>query len=298
MTRNLFTVAAIALLASTTLLASFGDAEARGGGRAGGFHRMGNPSRHAGIARGANIHRGQLARANHLGRAVARPQGNRGLHAGQMARHGANPGQLNRRTQSVGLNAQMGNRNNLNGPNKQANAPSSNLTQGPKALQSRTPARSYGDMGMSNPGQQQPNNNAGQQQANNTPNNNGKRPSPAQQIIKQWTNTFVNNLNPKNIYDVGQSGKFPIGTTFSLCLNAAACAAGAPPAVVEVLTAPLPAVTTSALEAGVNAFTPIDPKDPLSTPVDIGAKNATLDIPNAVKQQLGGSLPPAWGDLK
>ena len=275
MTCNLFTAAAAALLASSAFLASLEDAEARGAGRAGGFHRMSNPVRHANIARGGAVHRGLGARASHVGRVQHGPQVSKGLHGGQTMRHGGNLRQLSQR------NSPTLNRNPLNSRN---NLPA----QG----------RMYANMGMGG------NTNAPQQPANNTPagqdskGKNQPQHNQGQAIIINWKNTFVRNLNPKNIYDVGQSGKFPIGTAFSLCLNAAACAAGAPPAVVEVITAPLPAVTTSALEAGVNAFTPMDPKDPLSTPVDIGAKNATLNIPNAVKQQLGGNLPPSWGDLK
>ena len=302
MTCNLFTAGAAALLASSAFLASLEDAEARGAGRAGGVHRMSNPVRHANISRGGAVHVGLGARASHVGRVQRGSQVSRGLHGGQTMRHGGNLRQLSRRSPTLNRNP-LNSRNNLPALNNQAGSSvrSANLTPGPRSMQNRPQGRMYANMGMGMGG----NTNAPQQPANNIPagqDSKGKQNQPqhnqGQAIITNWKNTFVRNLNPKNIYDVGQSGKFPIGTAFSLCLNAAACAAGAPPAVVEVITAPLPAVTTSALEAGVNAFTPIDPKDPLSTPVDIGAKKATLNIPNAVKQQLGGNLPPAWGDLK
>ncbi len=319
MTRTLFTAAAATLLAGTAFLASFDDAEARGRGD---VHRMSNSVRHAGAARGGIARANHGARTNHVARAKNAARANhvsKGQHAGQSTRRGGNVGQVSPRNNHQGPNAnqlgnrqgpnanQLGNRQGPNanqlgdrqGPNQQAGGASmktGNLSPGP-----RSNNETHGRVFRNEMGPMNNNTNNNTPQANNPQANNNPPPNKGQfnqgdQIKITLKNEFKKNLNPFEIYDVGQKG-LPIGTTYSLCVLMLGCAAGAPPHVVEVLAAPLPAITSTGFEAGVKAFTPIDPNDPFSNPVDITTTKSTLNINKAVQQQLGGNLPPAWGDI-
>lgn len=106
----------------------------------------------------------------------------------------------------------------------------------------------------------------------NAPASDANRGDGMTQIVNDWTNRFKENLG-------GSYNIQSVGTVVSLCQTAAMCAAGGPTvaALQSLIQAPMNAPFSSTFEAIVNGFTPTDPTDPLSTPIDIGAKKFDLN---------------------
>lgn len=250
------------------------------GGRATNLgHAAGHSVRigHAGLTRAGN---GRVG-ANHIGNAHigAGRVGTGHIGTGHVGngRGGIGIGNANRsasglRVASTNSSGGIGVRNAATG-NSNANA---NGRGGIGAGNQNNSVRRFDGMGMGGSTPSTPSTpsttppaNQGNPQVNNG-GRQGGQPNAGAVIVKNWVDNFTSNV--RGSYSVNSPG-----TAFSICQNLAWCAAGAPPGVASWLTAPLPSTVSSALEAGVNAFTPIDPKDPLSTPIDIGIKNFSLN---------------------
>lgn len=124
------------------------------------------------------------------------------------------------------------------------------------------------------------------QNANNQnppPNKGGVRPPQGNMgpILTAWGNAFTQNV--KNSFD-----PYSVGTAFSACQIMAMCAAGMPPGalIVPLATAPFSGKQSSGFEAGINAFKPTDPNDPLSSNIDKGI--------GAVINGFSATSQPGW----
>jgi hypothetical protein len=256
--------ATVAALASTALVVA--PAFARSGGNSGnhsigrsGGHGSGHVSSH--VSRGKSIqHGGNRSGSKFSGN--HKPGKVTGLQSQKTGKLGSGPGKLNSGPGKPG----SGSAGLANGPGKQGAAAGGNnaatanngLKAGPAA------GKVYRDqMGPTN------NTTPTNQNANNQnppPNNGGVRPPQGNMgpIVTGWGNAFKQNI--QNSFN-----PWSPGTGFSACEVLALCAAVAPPGAVwaATATAPLSGFNSSLRESAVNAFTPTDPKDPLSTPIDI-----------------------------
>jgi len=333
MTRNLFTAAAAALLASSAFLASLEHAEARGAGRAAGFHRMSNSVRPGTIARGGAVHRGLAARASHVGRVQRGLQVSKALRGGQTMRHGGNLRQLSQRSNPAlnrnpltsrnnlpALNNQAFNRNPLNSRklpalnNQAGSSLRSNVAQQPQG-------RTYREMGMGSTPNTQP-------QANNTPPQNpppapqNQNPqnkpqyNPAKELLTNWGNEFINQIpqvalpsaTPGTVYSAGGAIKTFVSPppieyikASKNCLQTGVCVRPNPAGL--AVTSFIDPRSSTLVNVGVDVLTP-DPRLGGKAKLDVGGAAAVqggaamVDPIGTVKRQLGGNLPSAWGDLK
>jgi len=278
--------------------------------------RMGSPSRLGRNALGSRTNGQTLGRGG-LGRSASsqfgrgRPDGRRNALGSRQAGLGSRQNGIgSRQTDSGRSDPRSTGFSSRQAANQPANGRSlprpdlGRLDRNRNAAASDPTGRRYENMngpmnGSSMPGNQQANNNpqsnppqsGNQPKPNNPPRSgNGSRPDAKTQILIDWRNTFVRGVRGGATYDPGSAG-----TLFSVCQNMATLCAGGSVPFGAWLWAPAPGWGSTLFQGAVDAFTPADPNDPLSTPFDNGVRNAVKGAQSFDLNPFDNiAPPPAW----